>query len=96
MLVIIGKCLICIPLLVVMYILFQMAKDSYSSLVSLETEPKKPEKTGDELLDTMSQNQYKWELQIWKDNKTMERWFLVIENIGIGVLLILITVIIAC
>lgn len=58
MLIIVGKCLICIPILAVMYILFQMAKEGYNDLVNLKPEPKKPEKTEDLLQNEIDQSEY--------------------------------------
>lgn len=58
MLIIVGKCLICIPILAVMYILFQMAKEGYNDLTNLKPEPEKPEKTEDLLQNEIDQTEY--------------------------------------
>lgn len=58
MLITIGKCLICIPILAVMYILFQMAKEGYNDLINSKPEPEKPEKTEDLLQNEIDQTEY--------------------------------------
>ena len=58
MLIIVSKCLICIPILAVMYILFQMAIEGYNDLVNLKPEPEKPEKTEDLLQNEINQSEY--------------------------------------
>ena len=58
MLIIVGKCLICIPILTVMYILFQMAIEGYNDLANLKPEPEKPEKTENSLQNDRNQSEY--------------------------------------
>lgn len=58
MLIIVGKCLICIPILAVMYILFQMAIEGYNDLINLKPEPEKPERTEDLFQNEINQSEY--------------------------------------
>lgn len=70
MLIIVSKCLICIPILAVMYILFQMAKEGYNDLVNLKPEPEKPEKTEDLLQNEIDQTEY----NIAMIERNMDKW----------------------
>ena len=70
MLIIVSKCLICIPILAVMYILFQMAKEGYNDLVNLKPEPDKPEKTDDLLQNEIDQTEY----NIAMIERNMDKW----------------------
>lgn len=55
---IVGKCFMCMPLLVIMYLCFQTAIEGYSYLANLKPKPKKPSKTKDLLQNDINQTKY--------------------------------------
>lgn len=83
---IVGKCFMCMPLLVIMYLCFQTAIEGYSYLANLKPKSEKPEKTKDLLQNNINQAKYNKAMIERNINKAEEETLLFI---GVTILLLL-------